>query len=233
MKNFFTDQQVRHVQDFPLIAQIIIFLGFFCLVVVILRNGQNNALRRFFLYAQAIQLLIFNSWHLLVAFTWAYSLPLFHCRLAMWAILLLPDHTKFKQYFALMGLSGAILTFVYPVMDHYAFPHITIFNFVLSHIFLFANSFIYLYYFYDSKRLSIREITVYTFVLNALLLLVNHITGGNYGVLRSTPFVADQALWVRYLLVSISLIASMLVIDVGARYLRTHSAGMIKNPLKK
>lgn len=233
MKNFFTDQQIRQVPDFPLIAQILIFIGFFCLIIVILRNGQSNTLQRFFLYAQAIQLLIFNSWHLLVAFTWAYSLPLFHCRLAMWAILLLPNHNKFKQYFALMGLSGAILTFVYPVMDHYAFPHITIFNFVLSHIFLFANSFIYLYHCYDSNKLNIWQITVYTFVLNALLLWVNHVTGGNYGVLRSTPFIADQDLWVRYLLVSISLIASMAVVDFGARYLRSYSSNILNNQFKK
>ena len=72
-----------------------------------------------------------------------------------------------------MGLSGAILTFAYPVMDHYAFPHITAFNFILSHILLFANSFIYLYRSYDGKRLSLQQITIYTFVLNAFLLLAN------------------------------------------------------------
>ena len=155
-----------------------------------------------------------------MAFSWEHSLPIYHCRLAMWALLLLPDQNKFKQYFALMGLSGAILTFVYPVMDHYAFPHITAFNFILSHILLFANSFIYLYRSYDGKRLSIQQITVYTFVLNAFLLLANQLTGGNYGLLRFTPFIADQALWIRYLVVSVSLTASMVVIDWGFRRIK-------------
>ena len=150
-----------------------------------------------------------------MAFSWEHSLPIYHCRLAMWGLLLLPDHSRFKQYFALMGLSGAILTFAYPVMDHYAFPHITAFNFILSHILLFANSLVYLYRSYDQKRLSLQQITIYTFVLNAFLLLANQLTGGNYGLLRFTPFIADQALWIRYLVVSVSLTASMLVIDWG------------------
>ncbi|HEL1583799.1 TPA: TIGR02206 family membrane protein [Streptococcus suis] len=224
MKNFFTDQRIAQAPTLPLGVQILIFIGFALFVLLTFRNGQKKIFRQFFLYAQAIQLLIFNSWHLLVAFSWEYSLPLFHCRLAMWALLLLPDQNKLKQYFALMGLSGAILTFVYPVMDYYAFPHITAYNFVLSHILLFANSFIYLYKFYDEKRLNIQQITVYTFALNALLLLVNQVTGGNYGILRSTPFIADQPLLIRYLAVSICLTASMVIVDFGIRYLLFNSS---------
>ncbi|HFI0255928.1 TPA: TIGR02206 family membrane protein [Streptococcus suis] len=231
MKNFFTNQQIEQAPTLPLVAQVLIFIGLILFVLLTLRNGQKKVFRYFFLYAQAIQLVIFNSWHLFVAFSWESSLPLFHCRLAMWALLLLPDQSKYKQYFALMGLSGAILTFAHPVMDHYTFPHITAFNFILSHILLFANSFIYLYNFYDKKRLSIQQITIYTFVINALLLLVNQFTGGNYGILRSTPFIADQSLWIRYVAVSICLTASMVVIDFGIRYLQTNPAGMVKKSI--
>ena len=220
MENFFTDQQIEQAPPFSLLAQVLVFLVLLLLVFLTFRFGHKKAFQRFFLYAQAIQLLIFNSWHLLMAFSWEHSLPIYHCRLAMWALLLLPDQNKFKQYFALMGLSGAILTFVYPVMDHYAFPHITAFNFILSHILLFANSFIYLYRSYDGKRLSLQQITIYTFVLNAFLLLANQLTGGNYGLLRFTPFIADQALWIRYLVVSVSLTASMVVIDWGFRRIK-------------
>ena len=225
MKDFFTDQQIDQVPPFPLLAQMLVFILLLLLVFLTFHYGHKRAFQRFFLYAQALQLLIFNSWHLFMAFSWEHSLPIYHCRLAMWALLLLPDQNKFKQYFALMGLSGAILTFAYPVMDHYAFPHITAFNFILSHILLFANSFIYLYRSYDGKRLSIQQITVYTFVLNAFLLLANQLTGGNYGLLRFTPFIADQALWIRYLAVSISLTASMVVIDWGFRRIKDSLKG--------
>ena len=225
MKDFFTDQQIDQVPPFPLLAQMLVFILLLLLVFLTFHYGQKRVFQRFFLYAQALQLLIFNSWHLFMAFSWEHSLPIYHCRLAMWALLLLPDQNKFKQYFALMGLSGAILTFAYPVMDHYAFPHITAFNFILSHILLFANSFIYLYRSYDGKRLSLQQITIYTFVLNAFLLLANQWTGGNYGLLRFTPFLADQALWIRYLAVSISLTASMVVIDWGFRRIKDSLKG--------
>jgi hypothetical integral membrane protein (TIGR02206 family) len=228
MKDFLTNQQIDHAPPFSPILQFSIFAVLIGLIFLTMKYGYSRKFQRFFLYAQAIQLLIFNSWHLLMAFSWEHSLPIYHCRLAMWALLLLPDQNKFKQYFALMGLSGAILTFVYPVMDHYAFPHITAFNFILSHILLFANSFIYLYRSYDGKRLSIQQITVYTFVLNAFLLLANQLTGGNYGLLRFTPFIADQALWIRYLAVSISLTASMVIIDWGFRYLQVHLSHLTK-----
>ncbi len=220
MKDFLTNQQIDHAPPFSPILQFSIFAVLIGLIFLTMKFGSSRKFQRFFLYAQAIQLLIFNSWHLLMAFSWEHSLPLYHCRLAMWGLLLLPDHSRFKQYLALMGLSGAILTFAYPVMDHYAFPHITAFNFILSHILLFANSFIYLYRSYDGKRLSIQQITTYTFVLNAFLLLANQLTGGNYGLLRFTPFLADQALWIRYLVVSVSLTASMLVIDWGFRRIK-------------
>lgn len=222
MKDFLTDQQIEQVPPFPLLGQLLVLATLMILVLLTFRYGNEKKFQRFFLIAQAVQLLIFNSWHLLVAFSWEHSLPIYHCRLVMWGLLLLPNNSKFKQYFALMGLSGAILTFVYPVMDHYAFPHITAFNFILSHILLFANSFLYLYHSYRPQRLSIWQVVGYTLAVNALLLLANQVTGGNYGLLRSTPFIEDQALWVRYLGVSVGLGFSMLVIDGFFRYLHAH-----------
>ena len=122
MKDFLTNQQIDHAPPFSPILQFSIFAVLIGLIFLTMKYGYSRKFQRFFLISQAFLLVVFNCWHLFMAFSWEHSLPIYHCRLAMWALLLLPDKSRFKQYFALMGLSGAVLTFVYPVMDHYAFP---------------------------------------------------------------------------------------------------------------
>ena len=43
------------------------------------------------------------------------SLPFYHCRMAMFVVLLLPGQSKYRQYFALLGTFGTLAAFVYPV----------------------------------------------------------------------------------------------------------------------
>ena len=50
------------------------------------------------------------------------SLPFYHCRMAMFVVLLLPGQSKYRQYFALLGTFGTLAAFVYPVPDAYPFP---------------------------------------------------------------------------------------------------------------
>ena len=45
------------------------------------------------------------------------SLPFYHCRMAMFVVLLLPGQSKYRQYFALLGTFGTLAAFVYPVPD--------------------------------------------------------------------------------------------------------------------
>ena len=45
------------------------------------------------------------------------SLPFYHCRMAMFVVLLLPGQSKYRQYFALLGTFGTLAAFVYPVSD--------------------------------------------------------------------------------------------------------------------
>ena len=47
---------------------------------------------------------------------------LYHCRLAMFIVLLLPGVSRVKQYFAVLGTFGTLAAFVYPVPDPYPFP---------------------------------------------------------------------------------------------------------------
>ena len=73
---------------------------------------------------QLCQLAILYSWYVGFQLPLANSLPLYHCRLAMFAVVFLPDKWPSKQYFALLGASGAVFALGYPVFDPYDFPHI-------------------------------------------------------------------------------------------------------------
>ena len=162
---------------------------------------------------QLCQLAILYSWYVGFQLPLANSLPLYHCRLAMFAVVFLPDKWPSKQYFALLGASGAVLALGYPVFDPYDFPHITSFSFLIGHYALLVNSLIYLMNHYDKTQLKKYTIVLYTFVLDAFLVGVNQVTGGNYGLLKSPPFISQHNLLVKYLAVSIILSATLLLFD--------------------
>ena len=162
---------------------------------------------------QLCQLAILYSWYVVFQLPLANSLPLYHCRLAMFAVVFLPDKWPSKQYFALLGASGAVFALGYPVFDPYDFPHITSFSFLIGHYALLVNSLIYLMNHYDKTQLKKYTIVLYTFVLDAFLVGVNQVTGGNYGLLKSPPFISQHNLLVKYLAVSIILSATLLLFD--------------------
>ena len=162
---------------------------------------------------QLCQLAILYSWYVGFQLPLANSLPLYHCRLAMFAVVFLPDKWPSKQYFALLGDSGAVFALGYPVFDPYDFPHITSFSFLIGHYALLVNSLIYLMNHYDKTQLKKYMIVLYTFVLDAFLVGVNQVTGGNYGLLKSPPFISQYNILVKYLAVSIILSATLLLFD--------------------
>ena len=162
---------------------------------------------------QLCQLAVLYSWYVGFQLPLANSLPLYHCRLAMFAVVFLPDKWPSKQYFALLGASGTVFALGYPVFDPYDFPHITSFSFLIGHYALLVNSLIYLMNHYDKNQLKKYTIVLYTFVLDAFLVAVNQVTGGNYGLLKSPPFISQHNLLVKYLAVSIILSATLLLFD--------------------
>ena len=163
---------------------------------------------------QVLQLLALYSWYIGFSIPFSNSLPLYHCRLAMFAVVFLPDKWKIKQYFALMGASGAVFALGYPVFDPYDFPHITSFSFLIGHYALLVNSLVYLMNHYDKTLLKKYRIIAYTFVLNLFLVGVNQVTGGNYGLLNTTPFITDAPLWIKYLSVSVILSLALVLFDI-------------------
>ena len=178
-----------------------------------IKYHKNSSFIKSMKILQLCQLAILYSWYVGFQLPLANSLPLYHCRLAMFAVVFLPDKWPSKQYFALLGASGAVFALGYPVFDPYDFPHITSFSFLIGHYALLVNSLIYLMNHYDKTQLKKYMIVLYTFVLDAFLVGVNQVTGGNYGLLKSPPFISQHNLLVKYLAVSIILSATLLLFD--------------------
>ena len=91
------------------------------------RYREKKAYQRFFQILQAVQLILLYGWYWVNHMPLSESLPFYHCRMAMFVVLLLPGQSKYRQYFALLGTFGTLAAFVYPVPDPYPFPHIAIF----------------------------------------------------------------------------------------------------------
>lgn len=175
---------------------------------------KNPRFVKLFKGIQILQLLALYSWYIGFQIPFSNSLPFYHCRLAMFAVVFLPDKWKSKQYFALLGASGAVFALLYPVFDPYDFPHITSFSFLIGHYALLINSLVYLMNRYDKTLLKKYKIIVYTFILNLFLVGVNQVTGGNYGLLNKTPFIPTAPLWIKYFLVSVILSLALLLFDI-------------------
>ena len=186
----------------------------FAIIWLSYRYYNRKPYQQLFVWMQACQLIGLYSWYMLTAAPLSESLPFYHCRLAMFAVVFLPDKWRSKQYFALLGASGAVFALGYPVFDPYDLPHITSFSFLIGHYALLVNSLIYLMNHYDKTLLKKYMIVAYTFGLNLFLVGVNQVTGGNYGLLKSPPFIPDAPLWIKYLLVSVILSLALVLFDI-------------------
>ena len=173
------------------------------------RYREKKAYQRFFQSLQAVQLILLYGWYWINHMPLSESLPFYHCRMAMFVVLLLPGQSKYRQYFALLGTFGTLAAFVYPVPDPYPFPHIAILSFIFGHLALLGNSLVYLLRQYDARMLDVKRIFLMTFVLNALIFVVNLVTGGDYGFLTKPPLVGDHGLVANYLIVSLALSAAI------------------------
>ena len=187
-------------------------------IMMSLRYYQNEQFRKCFQYLQGFQLICLYLWYFAYHIPWSNSLPFYHCRLAMLAILFAPRGTYIKQYFALLGVLGSIAALVYPAFDPFPFPHITVLNLIFSHWALFANSLIYLQDHYQSEKQDSLRIVKITFGMNALIFLVNLLTKGDYGFLRRPPIIGDHGALLNYLLVSIVMVAGICLVNQRYKY---------------
>ena len=185
---------------------------------------DNKACQRFFQILQALQLILLYGWYWVNQMPLTESLPFYHCRLAMFVVLLTPGVSGYKQYFAVLGTFGTLAAFVYPVPDPYPFPHIAILSFIFGHLALFGNSLIYLLKNYDASLLDFKRILIITSSLNALIFLVNVVTGGDYGFLTKPPLVGDHGLVVNYIIVTLFLACAIFLFSKGFQVITQEKA---------
>ena len=177
------------------------------------RYREKKAYQRFFQSLQAVQLILLYGWYWINHMPLSESLPFYHCRMAMFVVLLLPGQSKYRQYFALLGTFGTLAAFVYPVPDPYPFPHIAILSFIFGHLALLGNSLVYLLRQYNARLLDVKGIFLMTFALNALIFVVNLVTGGDYGFLTRPPLIGDHGRLINYLVVTLFLTCAIYLVS--------------------
>ena len=176
------------------------YIGLLCLLALTFyasyRFRDKVAYQRFIQILQSVQLIVLYSWYWGNLMPLSESLPFYHCRIAMFVMLLIPGTSKYKQYFALLG------ALAYPLFDPYPFPHVTILSFIIGHVALLGNALLYLFRNYQPSLLDLKNVVVITFALNGLIWVVNLVVGGDYGFLNKPPLVGSFGQPLNYLIVS-------------------------------
>ena len=209
------------------------YIGLLCLLAFTFyasyRFRDKVAYQRFIQILQSLQLIVLYSWYWGNQMPLSESLPFYHCRIAMFVMLLIPGTSKYKQYFALLGTFGATAALAYPLFDPYPFPHVTILSFIIGHVALLGNALLYLFKNYEASLLNLKNVTVITFSLNALIGVVNLVVGGDYGFLNKPPLVGNHGLLANYLIVSSVLVAAIsLTAKVVEVFLQQRAEKMIQ-----
>ena len=209
------------------------YIGLLCLLAITFyisyRYRDKVAYQRFIQILQSLQLIVLYSWYWGNQMPLSESLPFYHCRIAMFVMLLIPGTSKYKQYFALLGTFGATAALAYPLFDPYPFPHVTILSFIIGHVALLGNALLYLFKNYEASLLNLKNVTVITFSLNALIGVVNLVVGGDYGFLNKPPLVGNHGLLANYIIVSSVLVATIsLTAKVVEIFLQQRAEKMIQ-----
>lgn len=193
-------------------ARFALFLGVCLVFFISLKYLQKKEVSRFFYRLQIFQMVLLYGWYLAVFMPLSESLPLYHCRLAVLALLFLKSPNKLKKYFALIGVFGPLCALLDPTLDPYPLFHVTFLSYMIGHYALLGNG---LFSLYQERKtfLSYKDILSLTAILNAVLLFVNQLTGGNYGFLSQPPLVGNQGLLGNYLLVSFVFIAALSLLN--------------------
>ena len=219
LQEFFTSHKTGAPQLTPFWYGMM-FLGIIYVMYSAVKYHKNRRYQNFLKAVQGLQILVLYGWYIVTLSPISESLPFYHCRLAMFAILFLPDSSTYKQYFALLGVFGPICALVYPLFDPFAFPHITLVSYLIGHYALLGNSLTYLLNHYDSEQLNLRRIVEISFSMNLLLIFVNLVSGGNYGFLKVPPLVGNHGMIANYIFVSLTLILAIFVVSLIFKQIR-------------
>ncbi|MGT2950580.1 hypothetical protein BU202_03575 [Streptococcus cuniculi] len=201
MKEFFSNQP-SFPPELGVAGHVCLLLGLVLIVIGAIKYHENKAWQQTFKGIQILQLILLYGWYLAIMAPISQSLPLYHCRMAMFVLLLAPDDSPYKEYFSLIGVFGSMCALIYPVFDPFPWFHVTIFSFIIGHLALLGNALNYLLR-QPSYQLSLGRIAAITFGVNTFILLVDVVTGGDYGFLRKLPLLGDYGLFWNYLIETI------------------------------
>lgn len=200
LENFFSPV-VTGIPPLPMWLYILTLAVLVFLTWFTVKNRENTHYKLFWTCLLTGQLALIYAWFCWAKVPLSELLPLYHCRIAMFAILFLPRGIL-KDYFSLLGFSGGILAVAYPVIYAYPLFHVTNVFFYVGHYALLALCLLHILQSEGIGKLTLKQIAIITFGLNAFLVVVNQLTGGNYGFLSLTPLLNSQNVLVNYLAVS-------------------------------
>lgn len=150
------------------------------------------------------------------------GLPLYHCRLSaiMLAVSYFLKKEKWIRYFAWLGLLGAIIAFSFPDPSPFLWPHITNITYIGSHMLLGISAVIILCQ--EETELNIKDIFLYTVLMNLVISFVNHFMGSNYGYLKALPKMFPFDFMPIQLFFVLSVLISVIIIVTEKTYLYIH-----------
>ena len=150
------------------------------------------------------------------------GLPLYHCRLSaiMLAVSYFFKKEKWMRYFAWLGLLGAIIAFSFPDPSPFLWPHITNITYIGSHMLLGISAVIILCQ--EETELNIKDIFLYTVLMNLVISFVNHFMGSNYGYLKALPKMFPFDFMPIQLFFILSVLISVIIIVTEKTYLYIH-----------
>lgn len=204
MIDFFTDH-ISHPPSLTIVEYASLFVGLLLVVWLAIRYYDKKWMQRSFWWIQLLQVVSLYAWYIVVDWPLAESLPFYHCRIAM-LFMLWGTSGALKRYFAFLGILGSTATFIYPMFDPFAFPHLTFFTCVIGHYALMGNCLIYLLLDSREDALEWMELFRLTVVMNAILFVVNHLVGGNYGFLSQTPILNSRNVVLNFIVVTLVLV---------------------------
>ncbi len=122
------------------------------------------------------------------------SLPLFHCRMAVWLIIIsiFTNNRRTKAVGMYWGMAGTLVGMLLVDLYHFSFPHYTNFQFFIVHL---ALGYVAAYYIADGYVFTKKDLittikftNLYNFLTILLnLLLVKYYPQVNYGYLMQLP----------------------------------------------
>ena len=168
MIEFFSNIRTE-IPQMPLLIHSLILSVLPFLMWLTLVNRDKPLYKTIWSILLGLQLITIYTWFFWAKLPLSESLPLYHCRIGMFVVLLARPRIL-KDYFALLGVVGGVLAMIHPDFYPYQFLHVTNIFFFIGHFALFVLSLL-------------------TLLINMSLIFINLLTGGNYGFMMKTPIL--------------------------------------------